>query len=224
MLVRLICAFVLMGLTITVSSASADQQVNLVRASEISERDWKAILRYYESDAHWETVEDVPTSSLFFTQIAEAKTSPSETIEIARHNRMWVGYADVDGDGVDEMFVVPRVSGSSGTSGYHMEAFRRNADQWEEFAGFNVYVAAPGASDIYITDQSRNGRRTFYGPQTAYEWDGKKYKWKPIWYCQFCPDIARPWISDEDRRIKETIWNQGREIQEEDITQPRLNQ
>ena len=91
-------------------------------------------------------------------------------------SRLYIGRYDLNGDGVEELFVRISYGFVCGTVGCETVIFEKTSIGWTELS--ILYVSHFGTvRQIYlnVADESSTGYKTIYSVYDGLRWDGKKY-------------------------------------------------
>ena len=161
-------------------AALANEIVPFIAGSEIPENDGRAIVK--DQETFFDGRHD---SDAFGIPMRERSMTLAQAKRWFRNEKLLVGYADIDGDGQDEMLAYIRGLGFCGSAG----ATRSRSESVEgNGKSSRDYTAIPEGWGVrlFITENMTDGHRTFYAAHTAWEWTGDKYRSVDLKDCRLC--------------------------------------
>ena len=95
-------------------------------------------------------------------------------LEFIRKYDMYVGRFDINGDGVEELFVTIFHGYVCGTAGCETVVFERKQGAWHALTSLSAVIAF-GLPMLYVSDEAIGGYRTLYSDYDGLRWNGKEY-------------------------------------------------
>ena len=100
--------------------------------------------------------------------------------EPLRRYVLYSGRYDINGDGVEELFVTIEQSSVCGTVGCETPIFEMTPDGWRELSSIMVMVSIIDGPEIFASDEVIDGYRTLHTDYYGLHWNGEQY----IGYCR----------------------------------------
>ena len=111
---------------------------------------------------------------------AEFGVSHEAAWEPLRRYVLYSGRYDINGDGVEELFVTIEQGSVCGTVGCETPIFERTPDGWRELSSIMVMVSIIDGPAIFVADEVIDGYRTLHADYYGLHWTGEQY----IGYCR----------------------------------------
>jgi hypothetical protein len=163
---RIIFAILILTLA---APARADERIPFERGG-LKGNDWAFFKDYLKANY-----------PLIIKYVAEIRgLSPEAAWEPLRRYVPYSGRYDINGDGVEELFVTIQQSFVCGTVGCETPIFQMTPDGWRELSSITVRVSIRGGPRLSVSDEVIDGYRTLLADYYGLHWNGEQY----IGYCR----------------------------------------
>ena len=151
-------------LAATSISVQADEPISFERGG-LKGNDWTFFKDYLE--------ENYP---LIIKYVAEIRGLSTEVAwEPLRRYVLYLGRYDLNGDGVEELFVTIEQGFVCGTAGCTTLIFQKTSEQWRELSSIMVMISDRVGPELLVSDEVIKGYRTLYAEFDGLRWNGREY-------------------------------------------------
>jgi len=164
---RIVLAALVLALAVT--AAEAGERIPFVEGG-LHGDDWEQVKKYL-----------AVMDPVMIEEISEDHGLDREAAwEYFRRFKMFAGRFDINGDGVEELFVTTFYSAVCGTAGCETPIFQMTAKGWQKLSSISPTISDIGGPVIFVSDEVIDGYRTLHTEYTGLHWNGEQY----IGYCR----------------------------------------
>ena len=148
--------------------AKADERIPFERGG-LNWNDWAFFKGYLKAN-----------HPLIIKYVAEIKGLSREAAwEPLRRYVLYSGRYDLNGDGVEELFVTIQQGSVCGSAGCMTLIFEKTSERWRELSSIMVMISDRAGPELFVSEEVIEGYRTLYA-----EFDG--LRWNVREYASFC--------------------------------------
>jgi len=163
---RVIAAKVLLTAMLLVAAAAlakADERIPFERGA-LEGNDWTFFRVYLDRN--------YPMIVKFIAERQDLNRQAAQ--EFLRRYFLYSGRYDINGDGIEELFVSIRHGYVCGITGCNTVIFERQKREWHELAMVST-VSYYGLPELHVSDEVIDGYRTLYSEYYGLRWNGEIY-------------------------------------------------